>query len=75
MAWRIEEGEVPFNANGILTCCKRTVMGLPSEPGDVRGRPPLCNLDQLTAFHAMVLEGAVRRGRVRGSGNADSRCG
>ena len=53
---------VMFTMKGIVTCGKRTILGLPWSPGEVRGRPPMFNLDQLTAIHAMILKEAVGQG-------------
>jgi hypothetical protein len=53
-------------------------MGLPWTPGDVSGRPPLFDLDQLTKIHATVLQGAIEQGdfvtRSMGIWDADIRC-
>ena len=59
--WMKPEPQERFNEKAILACCKRTLLGMSWRPGDVRGRAPMFNLDQLTRIHAMVLKGAVSR--------------
>jgi hypothetical protein len=64
-----------FHTRGMLTSCRRTVIGLPWSPGIVEGRPALFNLNQLTRIHAVVLEGSMERGdfieRAMGIRDAD----